>query len=78
VDLSPANVTLASDAARSAELVAQTRFRVGDADRLPVEDSGFDAVVCECAIARPALSFSFYCLIAMLPCPRRCPRMRHA
>ncbi|MEV4624012.1 methyltransferase domain-containing protein [Asanoa sp. NPDC049573] len=49
VDLSPANVTLASDAARSTGLVDQTRFQVGDADRLPGEDSGFDAVVCECA-----------------------------
>ena len=49
MDLSPANTAAAREAARSAGLVDRTRFQVGDADRLPVEDSGFDAVVCECA-----------------------------
>jgi hypothetical protein len=49
VDLSPPNVALASDAARSAGLADQVRFQVGDAERLPVEDADFDAAVCECA-----------------------------
>ncbi|MEV0716376.1 methyltransferase domain-containing protein [Asanoa sp. NPDC050611] len=49
VDLSPANIALASDAARTTGLVDQTRFLLGDADRLPVENAGFDAVMCECA-----------------------------
>ena len=33
----------------SAGLADQVRFRVGDAERLPVADAGFDAAVCECA-----------------------------
>ncbi len=49
VDLAPANVTLATGAAKAAGLDGQVDFRVGDAERLPVGASGFDAVVCECA-----------------------------
>jgi hypothetical protein len=49
VDLSPANITVATDAARSTRLADRIRFQRGDAERLPVEDADFDAVVCECA-----------------------------
>ncbi|GIH19554.1 methyltransferase domain-containing protein [Rugosimonospora africana] len=49
VDLSPTNIALANDAARSTGLADQTRFELGDAERLPVGDADFDAVVCECA-----------------------------
>jgi hypothetical protein len=46
VDLSPANVAAATTAAAD---LARVRFRVGDAERLPVPAAAFDAVVCECA-----------------------------
>jgi hypothetical protein len=49
VDLSPANIAHASDAARLAGLADLNRFRVGDAEQLPVDSADFDAVVCECA-----------------------------
>ncbi|GGK95733.1 methyltransferase domain-containing protein [Mangrovihabitans endophyticus] len=49
VDLSPANVDAATEAARAAGLTDEVRFRAGDAERLPVEDASVDAVVCECA-----------------------------
>jgi arsenite methyltransferase len=49
VDLSAANVALAGSAAHAAGLAGRVRFRVGDAERLPVGDAAFDAAVCECA-----------------------------
>jgi hypothetical protein len=49
VDLSLTNIALGNDAARSTGLADQARFQLGDAERLPVEDADFDAVVCECA-----------------------------
>jgi len=49
VDLSQANVTAAAEAAQAAGLTGRVRFRHGDAERLPVEDAAFNAVVCECA-----------------------------
>jgi arsenite methyltransferase len=49
VDLSAANVALASGAAQGAGLAGQVRFEVGDAERLPVASRSFDVVVCECA-----------------------------
>lgn len=48
VDLSVANVALASGAAHAAGLAGRARFQVGDAERLPVDDGAFDAAVCEC------------------------------
>jgi SAM-dependent methyltransferase len=50
VDLSPANVALARGAAHAAGLAARAAFQAGDAERLPVDDGTFDAVVCECAL----------------------------
>src|SRR5215207_1807134 len=49
VDLSEANVALAAGAVQGAGLDARARFRVGDAERLPVQARSVDAVVCECA-----------------------------
>jgi len=49
VDLSAANVALASGAAQAAGLAGRARFHTGDAERLPVPDGAFTAVVCECA-----------------------------
>lgn len=49
VDLSAANVALAQGAATAAGLASQARFVLGDAEQLSYPDSGFDAVVCECA-----------------------------
>jgi arsenite methyltransferase len=49
VDLGASQVARARDRAAAAGLGGRARFGVGDAERLPVEDGGFDAVVCECA-----------------------------
>lgn len=52
VDLSAANVSAATQAATAtgtAGACGSVRFRLGDAERLPVPDTAFDAVVCECA-----------------------------
>ncbi|ROO52026.1 methyltransferase family protein [Micromonospora sp. Llam0] len=49
VDLSTANIALATGAAQAASLAAQVTFRTGDAEHLPVDTGGFDAAVCECA-----------------------------
>jgi ubiquinone/menaquinone biosynthesis C-methylase UbiE len=50
VDLSTANVTLASGAAAARGLADRVRFHHGDAESLPLPDQGFDAVLCECAL----------------------------
>ncbi|MGE0600586.1 MAG: class I SAM-dependent methyltransferase [Dehalococcoidia bacterium] len=49
VDLSAANVELASETARSAGVAHLASFEVGDAEALPCSDGSFDAVICECA-----------------------------
>ena len=49
VDLSEASVALAAGAAQSAGLADRARFRVGDAELLPVDTRSVDVVVCECA-----------------------------
>lgn len=49
VDLSPANVALATGAASGADLADRVSFAVGDAEQLPYPDDSFDAVVSECA-----------------------------
>jgi ubiquinone/menaquinone biosynthesis C-methylase UbiE len=54
VDLSEANVAVATDAAHDLAVSERVRFVVGDAERLPVGpgqlDGGYDAVICECAL----------------------------
>ena len=49
VDYSPENVTSARRAASEHGVSDQVRFLAGDAERLPVEDHAFDAVIVECA-----------------------------
>ena len=50
IDLAPANVEYARAAARTAGLADRTRFVVGDAEALPLDDSSVDGVLCECAL----------------------------
>ncbi len=50
LDLGPAQVARAAARAREAGLERRARFGVGDAERLPLGDAGFDAAVCECAL----------------------------
>lgn len=49
VDYGAENVRVATAAAEAAGVAHLARFAVGDAERLPVEDGSYDAVVCECA-----------------------------
>jgi arsenite methyltransferase len=49
VDLGEATVERARTAAENAGLSGQVRFHLGDAERLPLPDTTFDALVCECA-----------------------------
>ena len=49
IDLGASQVARARDRADAAALGVRARFEVGDAERLPVNDGAFDAVVCECA-----------------------------
>jgi arsenite methyltransferase len=62
VDLSAANMALATGAARAAG-VADAAFFVGDGAALPFPDGLFDAVVCECAFCtftdKPAAAAQF-------------------
>lgn len=49
VDLGKATVDRARERAIEAGLADRVKFRVGDAERLPVDDSSVDVVLCECA-----------------------------
>lgn len=50
VDLGEATLARARAATREAGLQARVRFHLGDAERLPLPDGAFDAVICECAL----------------------------
>jgi SAM-dependent methyltransferase len=50
VDLGVVQVDQARAQASQLGLDGVVRFEVGDAERLPVDDESFDAVVCECAL----------------------------
>lgn len=50
VDLGEAGVERARTAAEKAGLSGKVRFHLGDAERLPLPDNTFDALVCECAL----------------------------
>ncbi len=50
IDLSEANVKLASGAAVAAGLAERATFGLGDAEALPLPDASRDAVLCECAL----------------------------
>ncbi len=49
VDYGEEAVRRANAAAEAAGVAHLVRFQQGDAERLPVEDGGFDALLCECA-----------------------------
>jgi arsenite methyltransferase len=49
VDLSTQNVAHANAEADRLGLAGRVSFRVGDAERLPLDDASVDAVICECA-----------------------------
>jgi arsenite methyltransferase len=49
VDLSTQNVAHANAEADRLGLAGRLHFRVGDAERLPLDDASVDAVICECA-----------------------------
>lgn len=49
VEFSPASVARAQAAANRAGIGERVRFVEGDAERLPLPDGAFDAVICECA-----------------------------
>lgn len=49
VDLSTQNVAHANAEAHRLGLAGRVSFRVGDAERLPLDDEAVDAVICECA-----------------------------
>jgi SAM-dependent methyltransferase len=63
VDLSAANMALATGAARAAGVADRAAFYVGDGAALPFPDGQFDAVVCECALCtfadKPAAAAEF-------------------
>lgn len=50
VDLSEANVKLASGAAVATDLADRATYHLGDAEALPLEGGRYDAVICECAL----------------------------
>ena len=49
IDYGRQNVAQANELAASKGLSARVRFVEGDAERMPVPDTSFDAVLCECA-----------------------------
>jgi SAM-dependent methyltransferase len=50
VDLGGSQVARATARAEAAGLAGRVRFETGDAERLAVDDSSFDAAICECAL----------------------------
>ncbi|MCY9785252.1 methyltransferase domain-containing protein [Nocardiopsis sp. EMB25] len=50
VDLGAATVEAARKATEESALADRVRFHEGDAERLPVPDAVYDALVCECAL----------------------------
>jgi arsenite methyltransferase len=63
VDYSPPNVASSRRAASEQGVSDRVRFLAGDAERLPVEDHAFDAVIAECAYCtfpdKPAAAAEF-------------------
>jgi ubiquinone/menaquinone biosynthesis C-methylase UbiE len=49
IDYSEQNIEQANAATAAKGMATRVRFREGDAERLPVADSSFDAIICECA-----------------------------
>jgi len=63
IDYSGQNVEQATAAAAARGMHARVRFQAGDAERLPIADSSFDAIICECAFCtfpdKPAAAHEF-------------------
>jgi ubiquinone/menaquinone biosynthesis C-methylase UbiE len=63
VDYSRQNVEQANREAAARGVDKRVSFRTGDAERLPVSDSSFDAILCECAFCtfpdKPAAACEF-------------------
>jgi arsenite methyltransferase len=63
IDYSEQNVEQASAVAAAKGIGSRVSFRVGDAERLPVAESSFDAIICECAFCtfpdKPAAATGF-------------------
>jgi arsenite methyltransferase len=63
IDYSRQNVEQASAAAAAKGMSSRVSFRTGDAERLPVAESSFDAIICECAFCtfpdKPAAAGEF-------------------
>ncbi len=63
IDYSGQNVEQASAAAAAKGMDSRVSFRAGDAERLPVAESSFDAIICECAFCtfpdKPAAADEF-------------------
>jgi ubiquinone/menaquinone biosynthesis C-methylase UbiE len=63
IDYSRQNVEQANAAAAAQGVHPHVSFQEGDAERLPVEDASFDAVICECAFCtfpdKPAAAHEF-------------------
>lgn len=49
VELNPSTVDKAREVTEQADLSRTVRFHIGDAERVPLPSSAFDAIVCECA-----------------------------
>jgi arsenite methyltransferase len=50
LDLGAHGIAAATEAACAANLESRTRFVVGDAEALPLDEASVDAVLCECAL----------------------------
>jgi len=50
VELSPASVAAAAEAASAAGVGERVRFVIGDAEALPLADASVDGALCECAL----------------------------
>lgn len=63
IDFGTANSREAADRAASAGVAGRVTFQQGDAERLPLADASFDAVICECAFCtfpdKPAAAREF-------------------
>jgi len=63
IDYSGQNVEQANEAAAAKGMDSRVSFRAGDAERLPVAESSFDAIICECAFCtfpdKPAAADEF-------------------